>query len=890
MSTLKYFCCEERRRTAVKAHPTLNGIDFLEVYDPGDPDPTAPLATQLLQKQWRQRRLFVHLLKEVAPDQLTLSNVVIEGGERFTPIQVTRVAAVDPASPPLMDLEPAPLPGESVLLVEVAEPGDFSTYTLRLVAEDDRDKPDPRPPEGFDPILSAVDFSFKVACPGDFDCQARSTCVPETFNEPEIPYLAKDYATFRQLMLDRLAVVTPLWKQRLPADLGVALVELLAYVADYLSYRQDAVATEAYLRTARRRTSIRRHARLVDYRMHEGCNARVWVHLKVRSNIATLPLRVESSSQRTRFFTRTVAAEAGATAVLKLGDAAWDAALDQGPEVFEPLHEITLHADHNELRFHTWGDRKCCLPKGAVRATLASSHPHLQPGDVLILEEIKGPETGQAADADPTRRHAVRLVRVVASVDPLGDETASPPGPLPVTEIEWHEEDALPFPFCISTATEADISVALGNIVLADHGLTIEGEKLPAVADANPALNKVPTTSCGHCETVETEPTPPRYRPRLQSLARGRAVENRPLTYAPPFAWDAPPYMAGQPPTSATALLKVSASDALPQVTLTENGKGDVWEPVWDLLGSGPEKREFVVEKENDGSAYVRFGDDQCGSRPASGAQLTARYRVGIGLRGNVGAGAICGIAGADPALVSDSLNPVIEHVTNSMPAGGGTEPESLEQVRQNAPAAFRTQQRAVTLDDYAAMARRCDPELQSAAAVSRWTGSWHTVFLTVDRLAGKVPDAAYQEALKIGLEEYRMAGQDLEICAPWPVPLELEMMVCVKPDYCRNEVRTALLERFSNRVLADGSKGVFHPDNFTLGQTVYLSPFYEAAQNIAGVASVDISCFQRQDHPSDQPRQDGKLDLDRLEVARLDNDPNYPERGRFVLTLQGGK
>src|SRR3712207_7620689 len=49
------------------------------------------------------------------------------------------------------------------------------------------------------------------------------------------------------------------------------LVELLAYTGDYLSYYQDAVATEAYLETARRRISVRRHVRLIDYPMHEGC-------------------------------------------------------------------------------------------------------------------------------------------------------------------------------------------------------------------------------------------------------------------------------------------------------------------------------------------------------------------------------------------------------------------------------------------------------------------------------------------------------------------------------------------------------------------------------------------------------------------------------------------
>ena len=95
--------------------------------------------------------------------------------------------------------------------------------------------------------------------------------------QPSIDYLAKDYQSFRQLMLDRLSATLPDWPERHAPDLGIAIVEALAYVADYLSYYQDGVATEAYLGTARRRISIRRHARLLDYILHEGCNARAWL-------------------------------------------------------------------------------------------------------------------------------------------------------------------------------------------------------------------------------------------------------------------------------------------------------------------------------------------------------------------------------------------------------------------------------------------------------------------------------------------------------------------------------------------------------------------------------------------------------------------------------------
>ena len=73
---MSYFCCDERRRSAVAAHPTLNGIDFLEVSTaPADPAGT----------------LFVHFIKDLAPNALALENVRLTGGERIRQIKLTKV-------------------------------------------------------------------------------------------------------------------------------------------------------------------------------------------------------------------------------------------------------------------------------------------------------------------------------------------------------------------------------------------------------------------------------------------------------------------------------------------------------------------------------------------------------------------------------------------------------------------------------------------------------------------------------------------------------------------------------------------------------------------------------------------------------------------------------
>jgi hypothetical protein len=159
-----------------------------------------------------------------------------------------------------------------------------------------------------------------------------------------------------------------------------------------------------------------------------------------------------------------------------------------------------------------------------------------------------------------------------------------------------------------------------------------------------------------------------------------------------------------------------------------------------------------------------------------------------------------------------------------------------------------------------------------------------------VDRFGGRPVDAGFEEELRAHLERFRLAGHDLEVDGPRYVPLEIEMLVCVLPEYFRSDVKATLLTVFGNGTLPDGRRGLFHPDNFTFGQPVYLSRLYEAAQAVEGVDRVDILRFRRQGVPDDAALAAGELTLHRLEIARLDNDPNFPENGVLRLIMEGGK
>jgi predicted phage baseplate assembly protein len=340
------------------------------------------------------------------------------------------------------------------------------------------------------------------------------------------------------------------------------------------------------------------------------------------------------------------------------------------------------------------------------------------------------------------------------------------------------------------------------------------------------------------------------------------------------------------PEGSALSVLRPDLRRALPAVTALSDG-AETWTPERDLLDSHPADRHFVVEVEEGAVATLRFGDGGHGLRPEAASTFAASYRVGNGRAGNVGGEVLAHLVDDGTSAVSAAT---VAAVRNPLPARGGLDGETSNEVRQKAPYAFRTQERAVTLDDYAAAARRY-PGLQRAAARFRWTGSWRTVFVTLDPLGRDTVDRdpGLKAKVRDHLEKFRLAGYDLEVDDPRYVSLEIELAVCVKRGYFGADVEQALLEVFSNRVRADGTPGLFHPDRFSFGEPVYVSPLMQAALAVEGVDSVRFVTFQRQGQPDKGAAlRAGRILLDRLEIARLDNDPSFPEHGTFRAIPQG--
>lgn len=707
------------------------------------------------------------------------------------------------------------------------------------------------------------------------------------------------------MMLDHLRARIPDWDESSPVDMGVAIVEVLAYAADYLSYYQDAVATEAYLGTARLRRSVKHHARLLDYHLHEGCNSRVWVQVCVQKNYL-VPKRTTLLATTESSFEDTVI----------LQDSVLHAEMmARSPKVFETVHDQYLYPEHNEIHFYAPDNTVIHLNENSTSAVLCGAGIELLlPGQVLILEQTKDPQTNSVQGVDKTRRHAVRIQRVQSEMR----------GTVPVVVVYWDQEDALPFVLPIAHYNAqgrflSDLAVARGNIILADYGQTILHEKLPPIpplpARYRPGLSKTRLTYSVPTSTEPTDLEPaqqsihqdPREavaavslfqldrkvrlgssnslaHPELRNLSTGlvQAMEISGFKLGP--APEQKLVRRGRLEIRDRARKQYLVASGEPGHTHIESYKKWTLRP--DLLSSTPLATDYVIDMEEDGTANLRFGFSGHGRMPQPGDEFYVSYRVGNGAEGNVRAETIAHIVlPVNPAIPPDA----ILAVRNPLAAEGGTEREPIEEARFYAPLSFRSQMRCVTAQDYVDAAKQL-PNVLNAAAQLHGVEKEFTTILYVQRQAPGLVDAPFQARIARAFNELLLAGRRLRISEPVYVPLQIELVIQVGSQYDRARIGNALLQAFS----PTAETSFFYPDNLTFAQNIYASRIITLAMAVPGVVQARLAEFRRLDEPPMSSVRPAIL-IAPIEIARVGHarivtgkmDENIETNGTILFRLE---
>ncbi len=385
----------------------------------------------------------------------------ISGGSRIRAGAALGQVQVDssprPAAPAIARANP-PQQNDPVLVLIVKPIGDYSTYTLQVRTATITDT-------FFDPLFAEIRFKFRPGC-FNTNCSPDWEPAAEPPDEPAIDYLAKDYGSFRRTMLAAMMERVPGWEPTSEADLDMVLADLFSVAADELSDYQDRVMNEAYLSSARKRVSIARHARLMDYHIHQGNQASAW-----------LALELDLHGRKKQWFQLREGLKVWA------GESA--AAAGGGPKketdssaVFMSRHAEpqTVHQYLNSIGLYTWSDTITTLKAGSTTADLklynrldldsdgtpltatAGGIPTQAAAEqirdliqttkikYLLLEEHLNPRTGLRAGRDPSKRELLQLLPgndgAAAMFDPIAGEW--------FVRVNWRKEDALERDYCFT--------------------------------------------------------------------------------------------------------------------------------------------------------------------------------------------------------------------------------------------------------------------------------------------------------------------------------------------------------------------------------------------------------------------------------------------------------
>ncbi|MDB5732067.1 MAG: hypothetical protein JWQ03_1962 [Variovorax sp.] len=263
------------------------------------------------------------------------------------------------------------------------------------------------------------------------------------------------------------------------------------------------------------------------------------------------------------------------------------------------------------------------------------------------------------------------------------------------------------------------------------------------------------------------------------------------------------------------------------QSTLEVRVNGVRWDEVPSLYGAAPDQTVYETRIDDDARMQLAFGDGAQGARlPSGSANVTARYRSGIGPDGEVAAGTLTMLRAMPLGLRA---------VTNPVAANGAEGPEQLADARRNAPLTLLTFERVVSLLDYENFARSY-PGIGKARGDVLWGNGAARVHLTVAGATGGAPGADVLDHLASSIAGASDPSQHFGIAAYAQRYFSCGALVAIDARYLFADVQAAV-----SAALRRGF-GFAARD---LGQSVTAAEVMTLVHAVAGVVAVDLTELQ---------------------------------------------
>lgn len=249
------------------------------------------------------------------------------------------------------------------------------------------------------------------------------------------------------------------------------------------------------------------------------------------------------------------------------------------------------------------------------------------------------------------------------------------------------------------------------------------------------------------------------------------------------------------------------------------------------LIDSVATDRVFTLSINSNNETEIVFGNGISGKIPSAGKAVVVNYRRGVGVKGNVLANRITQIQNSPSQYISKIL---------STSATGGSDSESLESLRVNIPAAFSSQDRAVSLSDYQTLSLRIAGVAKGTASYDSGTSTvtvyavpFQSDYLNISgssiSVSSELRDnvvAFYEPRQMIGASVTAASAIDL-------TAVNVTATVYVLDGYVASKVQDSVELALDN---------LFRFENVFFNQTLSKGQIYRTILEVAGVDYVTIS------------------------------------------------
>jgi hypothetical protein len=391
----------------------------------------------------------------------------------------------------------------------------------------------------------------------------------------------------------------------------------------------------------------------------------------------------------------------------------------------------------------------------------------------------------------------------------------------------------------------ADRITVQGSVILpVGRSVVLSGEQWstttgPATQIAEVAVLKSATaTADGNTEFVFDNPVANSYRSTKLSLlanAVGASQGETPATGAEIIGSSVPATLAPRFPLSRSPLTYVPATTLRGYAPAIEVRVSErLYTEVPTLFGLSTADQAYTVTTGRDDISSVQFA----GRLPSGTHNVTALYRTGAGAAGNVAAGRLTTI-----------LTPVVGvgKAANPVRADGGSDAETIEDMRIAAPQSIRTLDRVVSLADFEAFARGYRG-VGKALATELLIGMRSVVCLTIATTTLDEPSVDLANGLRSALTQVAAPGRAIRIEGFSDLTAQVTIALAIDPMLIRSNVEAAVRSVLGQR---------FGRAARQFGEALHRSAVLAAVQQVDGVVASTLPVFLLVNGP---PENEGRL------------------------------